>query len=61
MLTLLISNAITAGLAVGTSWYISHRGLQGVKNDVANAKAEVEKIKASVFPAAAPAVAAPAA
>jgi hypothetical protein len=51
MITLLISNAITAGLAVGTSWYISHRGLQGVKNDVANAKAEVEKIKASVFPA----------
>jgi hypothetical protein len=53
MLTLFISNVVTAAIAVGISWYVSHRGIQGVKNDVANATTEIRGIKARIFPEAA--------
>ena len=44
MLTLLISNAVTAAVSVGISWYISKRGMAGVKIDLDNAKKEIEKL-----------------
>lgn len=44
MLTMLISNAVTAIISVGISWYISHRGMVGVKIDLNNAKNEIQKL-----------------
>ena len=44
MLTMLISNACTAIISVGISWYISHRGMAGVKIDLNNAKNEIAKL-----------------
>ena len=44
MLTMLISNAVTAAISVGISWYISHRGMVGVKIDLNNAKNEIQKL-----------------
>lgn len=48
MLTMLISNAVTALVSVGISWYISHRGMAGVKIDLNNAKAEIAKLAGNV-------------
>lgn len=48
MLTLLISNAVTAAISVGISWYISHRGMAGVKIDLNNAKNEIAKLTGNV-------------
>lgn len=48
MLTLLISNTLTALVAAGLAWYIRGRGMAGVKIDLANAKNEIEKLKATV-------------
>ena len=55
MLSTLIISAIMSTISGGTAWYVARRGIQGVKNDVANATSEVEKIKAHIFPAATPA------
>jgi len=51
MLTLLISNAVTALISVGISWYISHRGMAGVKIDLNNAKNEILKLTHAATPA----------
>lgn len=44
MLTMLISNVVTAAVSVGISWYISHRGMAGVEIDLNNAKMEIQKL-----------------
>lgn len=48
MITLIISNAVSAAIGAGIAWYVSHRGMQGVKTDLNNAKNEIEKLKTSV-------------
>ena len=44
MLTMLISNVVTAIVSVAISWYISKRGMAGVKIDLNNAKNEIAKL-----------------
>lgn len=50
MLTILTSNLATAVVAAGLAWYIRGRGMTGVKIDIANAQAEIAKIKAQIAP-----------
>lgn len=52
MLNLIISNIVSLFVGGGLGWYIKGRGLQGVKNDAANAvtstEAVVTEVKAAV-------------
>jgi len=50
MLTLILSNLASAALAGGLSWYVSRRGVNGVKTDLNNAKKEIEDIKSKLNP-----------
>ena len=50
MITLLISNVVTALISVGISWYISHRGMAGVKIDLNNTNNEIGKLTDYVIP-----------
>lgn len=52
MLTILISNLVSAAVAGGLTWYIRGRGMTGVKQDISNAQAEIAKLKAQVSPPA---------
>jgi len=51
MLSLLLSNIVTAVVFGGGAWYVRGRGVTGVQTDINNIKTDVEKIKAQVFPA----------
>lgn len=46
MLTLIISNLISAGITGILSWFVTSRGAAGVQTDLANAQAELSTIKA---------------
>lgn len=48
MITLIISNFISAAIAGGAAWYARGRGITGVKADVANIKTEVSNIKEKI-------------
>jgi len=52
MLTLILSNVVTAIVFGVGAWYVRGRGLNGVQIDLNNIKADVEKIKAQLFPVA---------
>lgn len=48
MLNLIISNAVSVLIGAGLGWYIKGRGLQGVKNDTANAVTATENVVTEV-------------
>ena len=44
MLTLFITNILSAAVFGGGAWYIRGRGVNGVKIDLANAQKEIQKL-----------------
>jgi hypothetical protein len=44
MLNLIISNIVSVAIGGGIGWYVKGRGLQGVKNDAANAVTTTENV-----------------
>lgn len=48
MLTLVISNLVSAAIAGGGAWYVRGRGFAGVKTDVATIKADVSNLKEKI-------------
>lgn len=48
MLSLVISNVVSLAIGGGLGWYIKGRGLQGVKNDTANAVQATENVVTEV-------------
>ena len=48
MLTLMISNAVTAMVAGGLGWYVKSRGAAGVQVDLTNLKNDVASLKTKV-------------
>lgn len=46
--TLAIASLVSAAVAAGMAWYVRGRGIQGVKNDMANAQNEVIALKAKI-------------
>lgn len=48
MLTMLISNAVTAGVMFGLGWYIRGRGMAGVKIDLDNIKMDIANLKSKL-------------
>lgn len=51
LLTLLISNAVSAAVAGGAAWYVRGRGMAGVQIDLNNVKTDIENLKAKLSPA----------
>ena len=54
MLTSIIITIIISSITSGIAYYVGHRGIQGVKNDVANAKNEISKLTGRVDAVAPP-------
>lgn len=48
MLTILISNTVSAAVAGGLAWYVRGRGMTGVQIDINNIKAELSSLGAKV-------------
>lgn len=52
MLTLMITNAVTAVVMGGLGYYIKGRGMAGVNIDIANIKTDVLNLKNKIDPSA---------